>query len=457
MLVGPLLESLNGDAYSFMLEVRDVLFEFMNRDPATFCAPTSQHNGVAFADMVIEVAHKSLGHDDSLTEEDARTGAGMLYVMVCNARASQALSSSGVVARVLGRVIPRLLGGQPVLAPADDESAVTGAPVLLGCKTRALKVLLVEIVLACLYYNADEAVLALSADQPTFAAVVSTAFALAPSLDEPQDMRIVVMSFSSLLALGPQSSALLPAEVRSNLPSMLQFVVKELKLLRDEQCDEPAKSDDGYEKDDDDDGDDDDEDWDGEDDGDGIDVDDGDDGEDNQLTAAQKRAAGPEGGYDDNQDVENAEGEAYHEYLERQANRGTRYVGGEAVDDEGASYLFLPSWPFAMLFTHTFLIFCCSLSLGRGGGKPHPVQGRQGGRFALLQRRHRRQPRLCRAAGGAGRGGPGEPPRAPRGCQREEEQRGLVVAHEGPDSQEQRAAAEDYAIVLELVLAQPAL
>jgi hypothetical protein len=155
ILVGPLLESLNGDAYSFMLEVRDVLFEFMNRDPATFCAPTSQHKGVAFADMVIEVAHKSLGHDDSLTEEDARTGAGMLYVMVCNARASQALSSSGVVARVLGCVIPRLLGGQPVLAPADDESAVTGAPVLLGCKTRALKVLLVE----CRYLHRRKAVL----------------------------------------------------------------------------------------------------------------------------------------------------------------------------------------------------------------------------------------------------------------------------------------------------------
>lgn len=417
MLVGPLLESLNGDAYSFMIEVRDVLFEFMNRDPVTFCAPSSQHKGVAFVDMVIEVAHKSLGHDDSLTEEDAKTGAGMLYVMVCNARPSQALSTSGVVARVLGCVIPRLLGGQPVLAPAEDGTTATGAPVLLGCKSKALKVLLVEIVLACLYYNADEAVLALSADQPTFAAVISTAFALAPSLDEPQDMRIVVLAFSSLLALGPQSTALLPAEVRNNLPSMLQFAVRELKLLRDEQCDEPAKSDDGYENDDDDD-----DDWDGEeDDEDGIDVD---DGEDNQLAAAQQRAAGPEGGYDDNQDVENAEGEAYHEYLERQANRGTRYVGGEAVDDDGA-FLSFPhtllgssscsaffTQPSSILFFYNSLTHSLVHSL-RGGTKPHPVPGRQGGRAALLQRRHRRKSRLGRAAGVAGPGGPRAPPRTP--------------------------------------------
>lgn len=214
--------------------------------------------------------------------------------------------------------------------------------------TTVLRIRVLEILMACLYYNVEATLSILNSDPIVPPALFGLLFDSLKAMERDFTQRLVVLSFSALLSAPP---AILPEVLRGNFPAMFQQVIRELVLIEAEanrERSEGSDDEDGHGRfgdfgDEDDD--DEDIDIDGSDDEDGDEDDDEDDDDDKDpAKAAMRRAKAlhvPDGGYDEDEDCLNAEDEAYREALEAMgkeaAGKRDKYSGGELMDDDDES------------------------------------------------------------------------------------------------------------------------
>lgn len=241
-------------------------------------------------------------------------------------------------------------------------------------KTVTQRTRLLEVVMACLYYNVEATVTILNTDPSVPPLLFGLLFESLKAMERDFTQRLVVLSFSAVLSCPP---AVLPDVLRNNFPAMFQQVIRELVLIEEEAAREHD------EEDDDEDGDyGDDAGFDEESEDDGIECDeDSDDEEDDKdpKKAAARRAKAlyvPEGGYDEEEDCLNAEDESYRQALEDMAKEeGKKYSGGELLDDDESMEDFSFTSPIEnMNVVQHFLDTMAQLQLRDGGALTTSLQ-----------------------------------------------------------------------------------
>ena len=250
---------------------------------------------------------------------------------------------------------------------------------LKATKTKTLKIRLLEVIMACLYYDA-EATLSILLSDPS-SSVASDLFNLLfdslKDMARDYSMRLVVLSFTAVLSVRPE---LLPEFLGNNFHAMFQQIIRELVLIQmeatRERNDFESADDDDFDEDDFDDDDDDDDGDDKENGGDGGNDNAEDFDDRDRKQAARNRAKKlylPEGGYDEDEDCLNAEDEAYREALEKMGKddefKSIKYSGGDVLseEDEEENYIFTSPIENMNMIQH-FLDAMKTIELRDGGG-----------------------------------------------------------------------------------------
>lgn len=251
---------------------------------------------------------------------------------------------------------------------------------LKAVKTKTLKIRLLEVIMACLYYDA-EATLSILLSDPS-SSVASDLFNLLfdslKDMARDYSMRLVVLSFTAVLSVRPE---LLPEFLGKNFHAMFQQIIRELVLIQMEASRE--RNDFESADDDEDDFDEDDYEVEDDDNNENGNDDNNDNAEDfddrDRKQAARNRAKKlylPEGGYDEDEDCLNAEDEAYREALEKMGKdeefKSTKYSGGDLLsdeeeEDEEDNYIFTSPIENMNMIQH-FLDAMKSIELRDGGG-----------------------------------------------------------------------------------------
>jgi hypothetical protein len=185
-------------------------------------------------------------------------------------------------------------------------------PRLATCKTKKLRVKILEVLMSCIYYDASLTLALFNSAGSAADEVWLLLFSLLKDMSKPVTHRLIVLSFTNILLMPTNE---LPGVLLSNFVPMLQQVLRELVIIEEEEKGNDEDS--NMTADDDDDGneaaagtDDEEDDDEEEEDDDAIEEDDGD-----SDFVTQKEM--PEGGFDEDEDVINAEDEAYKQALEK--------------------------------------------------------------------------------------------------------------------------------------------
>lgn len=194
---------------------------------------------------------------------------------------------------------------------------------------KSTKIRMMEVILAMFYFNA-EVTLQLLIQLNSVDFVFKSLFDLIGDMDRIYTERLIVLSFTNILSLPPQS---LPPIIASNALAMFKQAIREIELIDLDEKDskENRKRHIAYDGDDE-----------------YIDEDDGsmcsDDDDDNDCnpSGGNHREAKikhgvdmPEGGFDEDTDCVNAEDEEYYNALERMTREErVRHELGEDIDDE---------------------------------------------------------------------------------------------------------------------------
>lgn len=315
-LCGPLLTALNDWAIDYVTEFMTPLLNYMTKDPATFAVGHYQNQ--LFVTTLFTVISKVFEEKESYSGRDHVAAATLTSALIVAAKVK---SVGGLVS-----ILPQILG--------------LTLNTLGTVKSTFVKVRLMEIVMASLYYDAAATleILGSEAFQKTDA-VFAMLFELLKEMERDFSMRLTVLAFQAMLVLPTES---LPSVIQQNVASMFQQCVRELTLIEQvkeendaKEARRAARGDSSDEEDDDD------EDFDGFDD---DDIGDDDDEEFDDADAKQaainraKKLYVPEEGYGEDEDCVNAEDEEYRQHLE-QTDREDRvkrelYRAGEPVDDE---------------------------------------------------------------------------------------------------------------------------
>lgn len=110
--------------------------------------------------------------------------------------------------------------------------------VLQSAEEKNLRTRLLEVVMACIYYNTEYTLSILSTDASVAPALFGGLFDHLKHMERDFTQRMVVLSFSALLSAPP---AILPEIVRNNFPAMFQQVIRELILIDEEEKKEAAE------------------------------------------------------------------------------------------------------------------------------------------------------------------------------------------------------------------------
>lgn len=201
-------------------------------------------------------------------------------------------------------------------------------------KEKNTRTRLLEIVMAAFYYNAELTLSVLGTDATVAPALFGVLFDHLNNMERDFTQRLVVLSFSALLATPPTA---LPEIVRNNFPAMFQQVIRELVLIEEEAAREQDEDDEegggeygGFNEDDEDDN--------------ILGVDDSDNEDSDEDDKDPKKAAArrakalfvPDGGYGEEEDCLNAEDESYRQALEQMGKddvKRAKYSGGEFEGD----------------------------------------------------------------------------------------------------------------------------
>jgi hypothetical protein len=322
---GPLLQSLNDWAIDYLDDMMIPLLNFVVKGTSTFLQATSATNGQSMVGLLLSVVEKIFTapyDEDDDSPRDVKCAASMLTTLITCSRDAQGLNE--VMPQALNMTIQKL--GQCV-AMKQSKSVV---------------IRLLEVIMGAVYYNPPMVLQILQShpDPTVTKAVFGTLFDHLNDMEKNLTQRLIVLSFSSMLAL-PAST--LPEVIRNNLQAMFKQVIRELVLIKEVEDEEEEEGEEGDDVDDDDD-DDDEED----------DDDDDDDGQSpTDVSKYSKALYVPDGGYDEEEDCVNAEDEAYREALETMDRNTTNkakaaaspakatedaedtdFLEGDPVDDE---------------------------------------------------------------------------------------------------------------------------
>jgi hypothetical protein len=349
LVCGPLLNALNDWAIDFISEIMVPLLNYMTKGIRQFLA--GDYQGKSFVSLMLESVKKTYEADEGYSGRDYNSASNLLSCLII---------SSKETVNAIHPILPEIL-------------ALTFHK-LSTARIKSVKVRLLEIIMAAFYYDAnftlsfllshnngivlpDVVRAGLGNIAPQEQVVVfyfNTLFGLLVEMDRDFTQRLIVLSFLAIFSL---PVAILPEVLKANMPTMFQQVIRELVMI-EEEAQKGDDEDEEYEDDDEEDEDDDDVDepvpskksskkgsskkkdfslrpGDDED-------DDEEDFDDNDPEAAEQRRIQslyvPDGGYDEDEDCENAEDEEYRKVLEdmTKEDRVKRelYLAGEPIDDE---------------------------------------------------------------------------------------------------------------------------
>lgn len=273
---GPMLQAVDEWAYDYMMEFVAPLTNFIAKGTGVFLQGSS--NGKSFLDSIMALCRKSLEHDTSELEREAKAAATLLNcVVVCCKGAGYSIDP--VISIVMELVIARVP----------------------HCRTSGLRTRLLCTAMGVVVYNPEAACQFYVSVPEVEALIFENLFSSLPRVFKPSHQQVCIAAFCSLLSLPVNS---LPPYVRANVQAIMSFTIRLISLLEENEEDEGGEDEESelggeYEDDD-------------------------EDAEDNESNIARTRAALrkyakhaiPEEGYDEDEDCLNAEDEAYLEAVE---------------------------------------------------------------------------------------------------------------------------------------------
>ena len=273
-ICGPLLGALDAFAVDYICDIMVPLLHFMTKDMSSFLQGV--HESTPFASILLNVVQRLFVEDISNYELDCRAAATLLTCFIVNSKPLMAISSQ--IGDVLRLILTRL--------------EIT--------KTTSMRHKLLDSIMAIIYYDSSLFISIIASNAAAGDMLFKTLFGNVKEMEKTLSQRLIVLSFSSLLALDPVH---LSEYVKSNLPTMFQQIIRELTLLKAEEVERAKKESDNEDEDD-------------------IDIDDDDYGDDEDNNNGHSnnlakfgRYTIPANGYDEDEDCINAEDEEYLQYI----------------------------------------------------------------------------------------------------------------------------------------------
>jgi hypothetical protein len=224
-LCGPLLEAMCGWGFDYMQEILSPLLNFVTKDIHSFLA--GSHNNVSYVQWLLIGIEKGLASTESVSEHDARVSCTLLTCL---------LVSTGLNA-------PQTVDS---LLPTIVHSCVFGR--LQTCATIALKIQLLDVGLACIYYNApltfqlmDSCPQVPNGVQVFFGTLLTE---LQTHMNNQQSRRMIVYAFTKIISLMSSQSQGIPSMISNNVVGMFKEVVKSSLWVLKNDLEEANDSDD---------------------------------------------------------------------------------------------------------------------------------------------------------------------------------------------------------------------
>lgn len=302
-LAGPLMSCLEVWAFDYMLELATPILNYISKDINMFLS--SSYLGVNHLDRLLPLCEKAIVHDNLIGGREAKAASVMLTCLLTTCE-NQELPQP-VVAKILEIILTRI--GQDELENHSCEKRVTKD------QSTSFRTKLLEAAMACIIYSPEFALQLLKANEPACKLFFNMLFLNLPNMSDLGSQKLIVMCFSCIMSCMPASN--LPPVLQGNLLAMLQQMVREIKLIKEEEAKE-----DEYEDEDDEMGDED---------------DDEDDDADMDTIKKLGKLDVPDGGFDEDEDCVNVEDESYRDYLNSLTSMGDKakhmiYQNGELMD-----------------------------------------------------------------------------------------------------------------------------
>jgi hypothetical protein len=307
-LCGYMLEAINGWAFDFMREVLPPLLNFVTKDVQGFLA--GSHNSVSYMQWLFNAIEKGLASTVSDSEHDARVACSLMTcLLLCIG-----LHAPGMMDNLLGSIVNMFLFSR-----------------MQACKTLELRIQLLEVGLACVYYNPGMTFHIMEATQT---GAVQAFFGvllqeMSQNMDNQQSKRLVIYAFTKVMTVMADraGAASVPDVVSSNISGMFREVIRSAVWVEENDIDEEEED---------------------EDDDDFVfadDVDFGDDDVDLEGMKAVKRAikaagviVGKEEGFHEDEDCVNEEDEAFQEAInDLDVQRQRRATGNSTGATDGSA------------------------------------------------------------------------------------------------------------------------
>jgi hypothetical protein len=301
-LAGPLMVCLDNWAFDYMLELATPILNYISKDIAKFLSDS--HQGVAHLERLLTICQKAILNDDMSGARECKAASILLTCLLTTCENRQL--PQPLVAKIMEMILTRI--GKDELENHTCESRT----VKDHCTPTRVKLL--ETAMACIVYSPEFALELLKANDAACKLLFNMLFLNLSNMSDLGTQKLIVMCFSCIMSCMPAAN--LPAILQSNLQAMLQQMVREIKLIKEEEAKEEEYEDDDMADEDD------------------------DDEEDEQpdLNAIKKlgKLDVPDGGYDEDEDCVNVEDESYREYLNSLTSMGDKakhmlFQNGELV------------------------------------------------------------------------------------------------------------------------------
>ena len=299
-LAGPLLLCLDKWAFDYMLELTTPILNYISKDIVRFMS--TAHEGVAHLDRLLIICEKAILNDDMSGAREAKAAVFLLTCLLTTCE-NQELPQS-IVAKIMEMILTRI--GKDELENHTCEKRVAKD------HSTPTRVKLLEASMSCIIYNPEFALGLLKANDAACKLLFNMIFLNLPNMSDLGSQKLVVMCFSCIMSCMPAAS--LPPIIQSNLQAMLQQMVREIKMIKEEEAKEEEYEDEDEEM--------------GED----------EDEEEPDMSSIKKNGTldVPDGGFDEDEDCVNVEDESYRDYLNSLTSIGDKakhmlFQNGELV------------------------------------------------------------------------------------------------------------------------------
>ena len=279
-IAGPLIFALNEWAVDYLLEISTPILNFVSKDINRFLSITFE--GMYLVERLYIICEKALLMDDSYSQRDGKCGAVMLTCLISSCTQKQLPKE--FVAKIMELILTKL--GKIELANQQSVTASQG-----GNESEGVKVRVLEMAMALIIYDAAYCLEILKMNEIACKLLFNQLFFSLSKMDDMSSQRLVIMSLSAIMTCVPSNN--LPPAIRDNLFPMLQQIIREIQLLKQNEAERENEEE-----------------------GDDDEADMSEDEEiDEEAILENGRLHVPEGGFDEDQDCVNVEDESYRAYL----------------------------------------------------------------------------------------------------------------------------------------------